>query len=282
MSRSFCTLDKNGALLEAEEPDRPYPLYSITKTIISTLVLDLKLDIERSVSDWLGPDWVPRGGEIELHHLLTHTSGLSDYGALPSYQEAVAAGEKPWSDRYYAHQTLSKPLLFEPGDGWSYSNPGFWVLQRICELESGLSFAKLVADRIAGPFNAPSLQVASGIFAETLPRYQAGWVWHGLVCGTAKDTARFMQASAVAQLAKTPVPVPNAGPTYPRAAYGLGVMTDLDGVSYGHNGSGPGFSTSCFHFTKTGITICCLMAYEGPEDAAYAHVRRLASRDDAI
>ncbi len=282
MSRSFCILDKNGVILQAEGLDRPYPLYSITKTIIATLVLDLKLDIERPVSDWLDPEWVSRGKEMNLFHLLTHTSGLRDYGALGAYQAAVSAGEKPWSDRHFADQTLTKPLLFEPGEGWAYSNPGFWLLKRICELESGASFADLVANRIAGAFAAPSLQVASGIFSDQLPTYEAGWVWHGLVCGAAKDTARFMHTGAIAHLTERKAPVPNAGPTYPRAAYGLGVMTDLDGVSYGHNGGGPGFSTSCFHFARTGITICCLMAYEGPDDAAYAQVRKLASQYDAI
>ncbi len=282
MSQSFCILDENGVILQEEASDLPYPLYSITKTIIGALILDLKLDVERPLSDWLGPDWVPRGKDIMLHHLLTHTSGLCDYGALLSYQEAVAAGEKAWSDRQFADQTLVKPLPIEPGQGWSYSNPGFWALKRVCEVESGTSFADLVADLISGAFAAPSLQVTSGIFSDRLPSYEAGWVWHGLVCGTAKDTARFMHASPIAQLAKRTVPVPNAGPTYPRAAYGLGVMTDLDGVSYGHNGSGPGFSTSCFHFARTGITICCLMAYEGPDDAAYAEVQRLARQFEAL
>ena len=282
MKRSFCILDRNGAVLQQDNTDRPFPLYSITKTILAALILDLKLDIQRPVNDWLDPDWVPRGNEIKLHHLLTHSSGLRDYGPLETYHEAVAAGGKPWSDRHFADQTLAKPLLFEPGEGWSYSNPGFWLLKRICELECETSFAALVTDRIARPFHAPSLQVASGVFSDTLPTYEAGWVWHGLVCGTAKDTARFMHAASLAQLGKRMVPVPNAGPTYPRAAYGLGVMTDLDGVSYGHNGGGPGFSTSCFHFTRTGITICCLMAYDGNEDAAFAEVQKLARQFSAF
>ena len=39
------------------------------------------------------------------------------------------------------------------------------------------------------------------------------------------------------------------------------------GHRYGHNGGGPGYSASCFHFTETDRTLCGLMA-SGEEDAA--------------
>ena len=59
---------------------------------------------------------------------------------------------------------------------------------------------------------------------------------------------------------------------------GLGVVMGQTGNSFGHNGSGPGFSTSCFHFPKPGVTVSVLMPYDGPDDAAYKQMRVLAAR----
>ncbi len=281
MDHSFCVIDQNGVILQQNETE-VFPLYSITKTIIAALILDLGLEIDRPASDWLDKSWLPRGDEISLQQLLTHTSGLRDYFSVAEYHRSVKASRTPWPDAEFAQHTLRQSLLFEPGQGWAYSNPGYWVLKRICELESRMSFATLVNERIASRFDAPSLHVASGLFSDDLPHYEAGWVWHGLVCGNAKDTAQFLASDLVSKLARQLVPVSNAGPLCPEAAYGLGVMGDLSGTNYGHNGSGPGFSTSCFHFPGTGITISCFMSYDGPDDAAYRQMMAIAARYTAI
>jgi len=42
MDPSFCVIEKNGVLLQRRETD-VFPLYSITKTIIAALILDLGL-----------------------------------------------------------------------------------------------------------------------------------------------------------------------------------------------------------------------------------------------
>lgn len=277
MDPSFCVIDRSGVVLQQNETDA-FPLYSITKTIIAALILDMQLEMDRPASDWLEKSWLPQGNKISLRHLLTHTSGLRDYFSVDAYHTAVKAGGAPWTDDKFAQHTLRQPLLFEPGQGWGYSNPGYWVLKRICEQESETDFATLVKERIAGSFGAPSFSVASGLFSGDLPKYDAGWVWHGLVCGNVRDTAHFMASDLVSSLARQLVPVPDAGPTYPDAAYGLGVMGNLSGTNYGHNGSGPGFSTSCFHFPGSGITVSYFMPYDGPEDAAYAKMQTLANQ----
>jgi len=281
MEPSFSIIDNNGVLLQ-QQGDDSFPLYSITKTIIAALTVDMGVKITRPVADWLDETWVSQGRDISVGQLLTHTSGLRDYFSVSDYRAAADAGGTPWSDRRYADHTLMPPLLFEPGHGWAYSNPGFWSLKRICEIESGSSFASLVEERISNRLDLPSLTVAGGIFSDQLPAYEAGWVWHGLVCGTAEDTAHFMASPLVAPLAESMVSVPNAGPTYPDAAYGLGVMGDMSGTNYGHNGSGPGFSTSCFHFPGSGITISYFMPSDGSDDAAYRGMVALAAQNNTI
>jgi D-alanyl-D-alanine carboxypeptidase len=254
-----------------------FPLYSITKTMIAALIMAEKIDRNRPVSDWLDETWVARGRDITLHQLLTHTSGLRDYFMVRAYGDAVEKGSPVWNDLRFAEETLTHPLLFEPGEGWSYSNPGFWVLKRVLELETGESFKHLVQTRIAEPLKLPSLTVAEGLFSPNLPDYPAEWVWHGLACANANDTARFMASTLTENLGSELVSVPNAGPTYPDAAYGLGVMADMKGEAFGHNGSGPGFSTSCYRFPRSNMTIAYLMSHDGPDDAAYVKMRNLAA-----
>ncbi|MBL4864251.1 MAG: beta-lactamase family protein [Rhodobiaceae bacterium] len=279
-SSNYCVLEADGKVVAAEGGEI-LPLYSLTKTLIAALIVTLELDQTRFLSDWLDKTWVPSGHDITLRHLLNHTSGLRDYGGLEDYHRAVACHETAWAGRKFADATLLQPLLFPPGKGWAYSNPGFWALKRVLEIETGQNLHELVQTHIATPLQLPSLAIVEGIFSEHLPDYPAEWVWHGLACSNTEDIARFMASPLAKPLTAHKVSVPNAGPTYPEAAYGLGVMTDESGNSFGHNGSGPGFSTSCFHFPKTGITASVLMPYDGPDDAAYSQMRGLAARHGA-
>lgn len=272
---SCCILGPGGAITETG--DRAiYPLYSITKTLIAALLMRSGVDVHRPVADWIDAAILPHGTIITLEHLLTHTSGLRDYGALPAYQRSVAKGGPAWDDATFAQATLHEPLLFDPGAAFSYANPGYWLLKTVLERETGHSFATLIDREIAEPLNLESFRVASGIFSEALPTYEAGWVWHGLVLGNARDTATFMRSSLTAALASTRVHVPGAGPLYARAAYGYGVMTNHDASAYGHNGGGPGFSTACFHAPAAETTIAVLMAHDGPDDRAYQHLQEMA------
>jgi CubicO group peptidase (beta-lactamase class C family) len=85
---------------------------------------------------------------ITIRDLMTHTSGLS--GSYP-------AGR---SDKFYAHEeTLAdavrayakKPLDFEPGARWGYSNMGIAALGRIIEVASGRPYEQFMAERIFKP-----------------------------------------------------------------------------------------------------------------------------------
>ena len=278
---NYCILGADGEVVAAKG-DETLPLYSLTKTLIAALIVALKLDRSRFLSDWLDESWVPGGHEITLRHLLTHTSGLQDYGGLEDYQDAVNNHETAWNDCKFAEKTLLQPLQFSPGSDWAYSNPGFWALKRVLEIETGQNLRELVHAHISLPLQLPTLSVVQGIFSAQLPDYPAEWVWHGLACANATDIARFMASPLASPLAAHPVNVSAAGPAFPDAAYGLGVMTDRPGTSFGHNGSGPGFSTSCFHFPKSGITVSVLMPYDDPGDAAHQQMRVLAGHYGAI
>lgn len=262
MNALTAILEPNGTFSRNDPGRRPF--YSITKTFIAAAIVKLGIDPERPVKDWFSRDWLPQDKDIRVRHLLTHTSGLRDYGALPDYAQAIEAGDPVWPDRTFAEHTLHRPLLFKPGEQFAYSNPGYWLLKRILELETATDFATAIQSLILKPLSLEQTSVVDGPFADDLPGYPAGWVWHGLLVGSAGDAARFMASELVNPLRALTVPVPGQPTPWQHPHYGLGLMIE-PGQHFGHNGGGPGYSAACYQFNASGRTIAVLRQ-DGPEE----------------
>lgn len=71
--------------------DRRSRIGSVTKVFTAAAILKLaeqgKLSIDDPVSKFI-PDW-PRGGEVTLHHLLIHSSGIHNYTGKPEFYEHI-------------------------------------------------------------------------------------------------------------------------------------------------------------------------------------------------
>jgi D-alanyl-D-alanine carboxypeptidase len=256
-----------------ESVGNPLPIYSITKTFIGAAILALKINLDSPVSTWFEQSLLPRAAEITVKHLLSHTSGLRDYGANPAYIQAVNSRGPVWTDDEFAMQTLRQPLLFEPGCGWSYANPGFWLLSQIAQRESGLDFDGVIRRTILEPLGLSKTFVARGIFPKELPEYPAGWVWHGLLISTAADVARFMTSDLVTPLNKQLMKVPGEHPHWSAPHYGYGLMVE-PGIRYGHEGEGLKFTAACYRFLPEGLTGCVIME-SNHTGAAFEHLLKL-------
>lgn len=286
--------------------DAEFPLYSITKTIIATLLLSMvegeeSLSLEDTVQQRL-PDF-PIDRPILLRQALNHTGGLPDYGALPTYHHDLRTHPgRPWSPRKFLAETMGNGLLFMPGHGWRYSNIGYMLLRQIVEDESGLPLSLLMRQVLVTPFGLNSLGVATvpadmqrltpgystslnkeGRLENVTGRYHPGWVAHGLATGNALDIARFLwllfgeQRILVDFLLEEMLleaPVDATHPWMRQPAYGLGVMTDPAnpyGVVVGHTGGGPGYSTAAYHFPKVNgqqVTAAILVNRDGTDTAS--------------
>jgi CubicO group peptidase (beta-lactamase class C family) len=169
-AKGIVSLEAVGDLrLDPKEPmtkDALFRIASMTKPITATgiliLVDDGKLKVDDPVEKHLpefrgqmlvrerGPDRLvltkpPR--PITLRDLLTHTSGLSAYppGLSDLYRKR---------DRSLAESILAvsqRPLEFEPGSRWSYSNSGIDTLGRVIEVVSGKDYETFLAERIFTP-----------------------------------------------------------------------------------------------------------------------------------
>jgi CubicO group peptidase (beta-lactamase class C family) len=95
-----------------------------------------------------GPDY---GVPLTIRHMLTHTSGLRDWGAV-----AGIAGW-PRGKRAHSHADVldivsrQKALNFTPGTEYSYSNTGYNLAAIIVARVSGMSFADFSRERIFKP-----------------------------------------------------------------------------------------------------------------------------------
>ena len=144
--------------LERDAPNRADTIFeagSVSKQFTAAAVLLLARDGRLSLDDPVRK-YVPElpeyaAGTITLRHLLTHTSGLRDWGEL-----AGIAGW-PRGRRVHTHAHVleivarQRALNFAPGTNWSYSNSGYNLSAIIVARVSGQSFADFSRDRIFGP-----------------------------------------------------------------------------------------------------------------------------------
>ncbi|NKC00701.1 MAG: serine hydrolase [Pseudomonadales bacterium] len=255
---SFCVLHRDGRVLH--QALDVLPIYSTTKTIIARTIHLLGIDPNARISEWIEKDVCPH--PIRVKQLLNHTSGLIDYGALPAYNQAIAAGVV-WDDQTFGQHTLQRPLLTTPGLAFAYSNPGYWLLKKIIEQVTNQTFAETISRLIFEPLEMNSAYVAEDQFAPNLPRYPAGWVWHGLVMSNALDVAKFLCSLDAERYMDNAFPVGEMHPTWHDPHYGNGLMIE-PGEHFGHYGGGPGYSAAAMHFLKTGVTACVLESVSDP------------------
>lgn len=119
---------------------------SITKQFTGAAILKLEEGKKLSVTDPIGLYFknVPADkAQITLHHLLTHSSGLTDPEDVGDFDPV------PLAD--FLRKVLARPLLFAPGGGYEYANANFSLLGAIIEKLSGMSYEAFVRERLFIP-----------------------------------------------------------------------------------------------------------------------------------
>jgi CubicO group peptidase (beta-lactamase class C family) len=138
--------------------DAIFRLSSVTKPIVAATILALaeagKLHLHDPVTRYL-PEFRPRladgsAPEITIHHLLTHTSGLSS--ALILSEAEISAGVNRWrlGTEEILRRLAALPLLFAPGTGWSYG-PSIDVLGAIAGNLVGGKPEDAISQYVTGP-----------------------------------------------------------------------------------------------------------------------------------
>ena len=86
--------------------------------------------------------------KITIFHLLTHTSGIPSFTGFSDYESREAQAMTP---EKLVEWFRDKPLEFEPGTKWNYSNSGYVLLGYLIEKISGQSYSEFVQQNIFTP-----------------------------------------------------------------------------------------------------------------------------------
>lgn len=270
---------QNPQTREALDLHRIFYIYSITKTFTAVVILKLvengNLSLDESASQYIYNLDIPRS--ISLRQLLNHTSGLPNYTELEDYIGSLAATpDRPLEEQQLADLLQAKLLDFASGEGWHYSNTGYFMLKKIIENCCGLSYADAIDEHIIKPLELTSTFVVEamgnsrltpGYSRELHPenwmenitaKYHPGWCYTGLIASSTKDTVKFyrelfagnlLSEKAIAELS-TPISIKQKDSRFGNPCYGLGIMIDTRskyGVLMGHGGHGPGYNSWAMH-----------------------------------
>ncbi|RYY24999.1 MAG: serine hydrolase [Sphingomonadales bacterium] len=157
----------------ANDGDTKFRLGSITKQFTAVSILLLaeqgKVSLDAPIKTYIA-DAPATWDKITVRHLLHHTSGIANFTGFDDYakQKTLPATTASLTARF-----RDKPLDFQPGDKWNYSNSGYILLTMIIEKASGVSYAAFVTDNIFKPLGMADSGQDS--HAEVIARRASGY-----------------------------------------------------------------------------------------------------------
>ena len=139
----------------AADTNTRYAVGSISKqfTVVAILLAAErgKLSLDDKVSKYF-PD-LTRANEITVRELLSHTSGYEDY-APQDY--IIPEWVQPTTPEALLDKWAKKPLDFDPGTKWQYSNTNYVLAGRIFEKATGEQLVPFLQKNIFGPLGMTS------------------------------------------------------------------------------------------------------------------------------
>ena len=283
---------RDGRRREFANVDDVYRVGSVTKVATAAVILSLveegRLSLDSEIGGWVD---LPNADGVTVRHLLNHTSGLANYTErLGASLGTFLRPRRSWRPEQLISRVRRRPLHFEPGTEYRYSNTNYVALGLIAESVSGRPLAELYRERVfarAGmtgswfpPYeNAPDPGLAdrlvTGFERDLLPLgtqrmtpVKTGWPTYafsaGAMAAPAIDLVRMMDAlfdgiivSAQSLRAMTAaVDAPEAN-LPEQTGYGLGLRRlRIDGTEFfGHTGTIPGFGAAVLHAPGAEYTV---------------------------
>ncbi|MFD1141825.1 serine hydrolase domain-containing protein [Larkinella insperata] len=284
--------------------ETPFRIGSITKVFVSALVLKLVEEDRLRLDDKLATllpqlaGAIPSSDQITVRQLLAHTSGVIDPpNQSLRYQTDIvndpgALKSLTTQERLQKYVT-NQALLFQPGSNYSYSNPGYWLLELIIENVSGQSLSAQMAEKLLIPLGLTRTHldrgtdnnVARGYTVTTPGNVRDVTTWdvaegNGMAAGglvsTVGDIHRFytalfggkiISASLLADMQKQQL----ANCTGPDCEYGLGLeIWHVGGkTGFGHNGALIGIEANALYFPETKTTVVLYKNLGGGSDKSF-------------
>ena len=264
----------------AATPEMRYSIGSVSKQFTSAAILILQEQGKLSLNDVVGK-YVPgltRGNEVTIRQILSHTSGYQDYWPEDYLMTPMM---KPETAQQILDTWAKKPLDFEPGTKWQYSNTNFVIAGEIVEKVSGEKLFEFLGEHIFHPLGmksvwdsdetkltstdaTPYIRYALGPL-RLAPKEGRGWMFAaGELAMTAHDLALWDESLIAQSVLKpesykemfTEVKLKDGKGT----EYGLGVeVTKRDGHrSIEHSGEVTGFVSDNELLIDDGVAVAVL------------------------
>ena len=274
---------------------------STGKTFVAALTMllveDGVLGLDDLASKWVGEEsWfkdLPNSDEIQLRHLLSHSSGLSDYPNTRRYWvlsiwRAIRRGGIVFSREELIEMVNDKPPLNPVGQGFAYTDSGYIVLGKILEAASGRDYYELLDERILTPHNLQEIQFQNkSVLTNIAAGYTRGarniredgtmkvdpiseWTGGGLVTNPTM-LAKFYRLLANGEIVepatfKVMCTEGWQNPEAPAWHYGLGLFVVKPGNFVEHGGMWMGYRSHVRHYVDERLTIAVQTNRDGPVD----------------
>jgi CubicO group peptidase (beta-lactamase class C family) len=279
-------------------PSMRYSIGSISKQFTAAAVLLLaeqgKLSLDDSVSRFV-PN-LTRGNEVTIRELLSHTSGYQDYWPqdyVPPFMLQAITADK------ILDQWARKPLDFDPGTDWQYSNTNFVIAGLIVEKASGEPLLQFLSEHIFTPLGMKSVMNidqnrltetdATGYLRYALgpprlaPKEGQGWLFAaGELAMPAEDLAKWdisminqtmLRPTSYAEMEKEVVLKNGLGTRY---GLGVDVRQEFGQRAIEHGGEVSGFTAHNLVFPDARIAVIVLVN-EDSVDASGDIARKIAA-----
>jgi len=270
-------------------PSMRYSIGSISKQFTAAAVLLLaeqgKLSLDDPVSRFV-PN-LTRGNEVTIRELLSHTSGYQDYWPqdyVPPFMLQTITADK------ILDQWARKPLDFDPGTEWQYSNTNFVIAGLIVEKASGEPLLQFLSEHIFAPLGMKSVMNidqsrltetdAAGYLRYALgpprlaPKEGRGWLFAaGELAMPAEDLAKWdisminqtvLRPASYAQMEKEVVLKNGLGTRY---GLGVDVRQEFGQRTIEHGGEVSGFTAHNMVFPDARMAVVVLVNEDSVEAA---------------
>ena len=144
--------------------DTAFHVASITKQFTAAAIMQLveagTLDLGESINSYLPEQYrAPAWSDVHVHHLLSHSSGITDYAVIRDYYDVVDGFCLGDTVDGMIQEAMIKDLEFAPGTEYEYSNIGFTLLGEIIEEQTNTPYERYMQENILEPLGMRSSRI---------------------------------------------------------------------------------------------------------------------------
>jgi CubicO group peptidase (beta-lactamase class C family) len=281
------------ANVEHQVPAKPETIFQsgstgkqFTATAVMMLVEEGKLSLDDKLTKYFS-DAPDAWRDITVRHLLTHTSGMTDYPRDFDLR-------RDYTEDELLQRVKAIPLAFQPGEKWSYSNLAYVMLGILIHKVSGKFYGDFLQERVFKPLAMSTARIISE--ADIVPNRAAGYRivngqlknqnWVSPTLNTTADGALYLTVYDMAKwdaalytdkllrkstLEQMWAPVKlKSGKTHP---YGFGwALTEVRGHRIvEHGGSWQGFKAQITRYLDDKLTVIVFANQARADQAKLAH-----------